>query len=69
MHKLQSKHSRLKKDEIEKLVEKYNISVSQLPKISKKDPTLADGSFEIGDVVVIERKMDDGLQDYFRVVV
>ena len=69
MHVLQPKHSKLKQDEVFKLLEKYNISLSQLPKISKKDISLHENC-EIGEVVKIERKTKDGeTQEYFRVIV
>ena len=69
MHKLQSKHSKLKKEEVEKLLEKYNISISQLPKISKKDPSIILENYETGDVIKIERKNEDGIEEYLRVVI
>jgi len=68
MHIFQPKHSKLKKEEIEALLKKFNISLSQLPKISKKDPALSE-ECEVGDVLKIERITDEGVQEYFRVVV
>ena len=68
MHTLQPKHSKLKKEEIEKFLSKFNISLSQLPKISKKDPIVLNLNVEIGEVIKIERKGDEG-GEYFRVVV
>ncbi len=68
MHVLQPKHTKISKEELAKLLEKYNISVIQLPKISKKDPAVPEGS-EVGDVVKIERKTEEGEQNYYRVVV
>ena len=64
MHTLQSKHTKMKAEEVEKLLKKYNVVVSQLPKISKKDPILAE-ECESGDVIKIERKEET----YFRVVI
>lgn len=64
MHALQPKHEKLSEKEVEKLVEELNISLAQLPKISKKDPALI-GDYATGDVVKISRS--DGL--YYRVVV
>lgn len=69
MHILQPKHSKLKKDEVDKLVSKYNISLSQLPKISKEDSAVIELSVGIGDVIKIDRKTSDGSEEYFRVVV
>ena len=68
MHTLQPKHSKLKQDEVEKFISKYNISLSQLPKISKKDAGLPEGC-EVGEMIRIERKTKDGTEEYFRVVV
>ncbi len=68
MHIFQSKTIKLKKEEVLRLLEKYNIFLSQLPKISKKDPLLPE-DVEIGDVFRIERKIGDDIQEYFRVVI
>ena len=68
MHLLQPKNSKLKKEDIDKLLKKFNISLIQLPKISIKDP-LIEGGFEVGDVVRFERKSEEGVEEYFRVVV
>ena len=68
MHILQPKHSKLKPEEVKKLVEKYNITVSQLPKISSKDPALGEG-FVQGEVLKIERKEEGKSVVYYRVVV
>ena len=68
MHILQPKHIRLKPNEVKILLEKYNISLSQLPKISSSDVALPEGC-QIGDVIKIERKEEDKINLYFRVVV
>ncbi|MBU0760358.1 MAG: DNA-directed RNA polymerase subunit H [Nanoarchaeota archaeon] len=68
MHKLQPKHVKLKPEEIKKLLDKYNISLSQLPKIRVDDPALPEGCVP-GDVFKIERKEDDRICVYHRVVV
>ena len=67
MHILQPKHTKLKHEESEKLLKKFNISLSQLPKISKEDAGLPEGC-EKGNVIRIERKGEDKVE-YFRVVV
>ena len=64
MHVLQSKHTKLDSNEIDKVLKEYNIALSQLPKISKKDPALPEGC-ENGDVVRISRADEE----YFRVVI
>ena len=68
MHTLQPKHTRLKAEEVKKLVEKYNISVSQLPVIKQEDPALPEGSVK-GDVIKVERKEEEKIINDFRVVV
>jgi DNA-directed RNA polymerase subunit H len=68
MHVLQPKHTKLKPSEVEELLSKYNVSLSQLPKIRKEDAALPDGC-EVGDVVKIERKLEDGVDVFFRVIV
>ncbi|MBU0976961.1 MAG: DNA-directed RNA polymerase subunit H [Nanoarchaeota archaeon] len=68
MHILQPKHAKLKSDEVKKLLDRYNISLSQLPKIHANDPALPEGCV-IGDVIKLERKDGDKLEVYYRVVV
>lgn len=68
MHTLQPKHSILKKEDVDKLLLKFNIALSQLPKIAKKDPSVPEEA-QIGSVLKIERKSKDGVQEYFRVIV
>lgn len=68
MHILQPKHIKLKADEVKSLLAKYNISISQLPKIKKEDSAVPEGS-NTGDVLKIERKENDKINLYFRVVV
>ncbi len=68
MHVLQPKHTKLKPDEVKKLLEKYNLSISQLPMIKLEDCALPEG-FGKGDIIKIERKENDKLNVYFRVVV
>lgn len=68
MHILQPKHSKVKPEELANLLKKYNISLSQLPKIKFGDPALPPNC-AIGDVVNIERKEKGKLKEYFRVIV
>lgn len=69
MHILQPKQTKLKQEEVSKLLVKYNISLAQLPKISKEDPAIFELNAQLGEVIKIERKTVDGSEDYFRVVV
>lgn len=64
MHILQPKHLKLSDKDTEELLNKLNISKSQIPKIFSTDSALPEGC-EIGDIIKIERR--DG--EYFRVVV
>ncbi len=68
MHTLQPQHTKLTEEETEKILQKYNIALSQLPKISQKDPIL-EKQFKPGEVVKIERKINNKIQEYFRVVI
>ncbi len=64
MHVLQPKHEKLSEGEVTKLLDKLNIALVQLPKISRKDPALPEGC-EVGDAVKISRADEE----YYRVVV
>jgi len=68
MNILQPKQTKMSEKEAQELLDKFNISKSQLPKIFSSDISLPEGC-NIGDVVKIERKEDDGLNVYYRVVV
>ncbi len=67
MHVLQPKHTKVKDEEVQKILKKFDISLSQLPKIAKRDPALPENC-EKGDVVKIERK-GDVEEVYYRVVI
>ena len=67
MHALQPKHTKLKQEDVDKLLKKFNIALSQLPKISKKDASLPEGA-ETGNVFKFERKGEAG-EIYHRVVI
>ena len=68
MHISQPKHLKLKAEEVKNLLVKYNLSLSQLPKIKSTDPAILQG-FARGDVVKIERKEGGKINIYYRVVV
>jgi len=67
MHILQPKHIKLKPDELQNLLKKYNINISQLPKIKEDDPVVPENSVK-GDVLKIERKEEDKIITYYRVI-
>lgn len=68
MHILLPKHIRIAEKESEKLLTSLNISKAQLPKILSTDPGLPEGC-EKGDIIKIERKDEDIIEVYYRVVV
>ncbi len=68
MHIFQPKHSKLKPEEVSQLLNKFNISRSQLPRIKKGDAALP-LDVEAGDVIKVERKSERGKEEYYRVVV
>lgn len=69
MHILQPKHSKIKPEEASQLLGNFNISRSQLPKIKKDDVALPP-DVEVGDIIKIERKGNEGKTVvYHRVVV
>ena len=68
MNILQSKQIKMSEKEAQDLLDKLNISKCQLPKIFSNDPSLPEGC-NVGDVVKIERKEQDDLNVYYRVVV
>ncbi|MEK6892607.1 MAG: DNA-directed RNA polymerase subunit RpoH/Rpb5 C-terminal domain-containing protein [Nanoarchaeota archaeon] len=68
MHISQPKQLKLKAEEAKNLLAKYNISLSQLPKIKSTDPAIPQGCIR-GDVIKVERKEGDKINVYYRVVV
>lgn len=68
MHVLQPKHTKVKPDELKALLDKYRLSVSQLPKIKSTDPCIPEGC-QRGDVIKIEREEDGKKTEYYRVVI
>lgn len=68
MHILQPKHIKLKPEEVQQLLKKYGISLSQLPVIKSEDSALPEGIAK-GDIIKIERKDGDKIVLYYRVVI
>ncbi len=64
MHILQPKQKKLDGKEVERVLNEFNIGLTQLPKISLKDAGLPEGCIK-GDVVEIKREDET----YYRVVV
>jgi len=60
----------MKEEEAKELLAKYNINLNQLPKISKKDPAIAELDANVGDVIKIIRPSETaGKSLYYRVIV
>lgn len=55
-HVLVPKHTKLTDEEAQKVLDKYNVTPRQLPKIHKNDPTIKDLDTKPGDIIEIERK-------------
>ncbi len=70
-HELVPKHRILSEEEKQKLLEKYNISLKNLPKISIKDPVVKLlNDAKVGDVIEITRKSPTaGTTKYYRVII
>ncbi len=69
-HVLVPEHKKLTKEEKGELLEKYNITVKELPKILKNDPVVSHLSLETGDVIKITRKSPTlGKAVYYRVII
>lgn len=70
VHELVPKHMKLKEKEVRNLLDRYNISKKQLPKILISDPAISSLGVKVGDVIKIIRKSPTNKQTFFyRVVV
>ncbi len=54
-HVLVPKHSKLSEKDKKRLLEKFNITINELPKINSKDAAIIDMKLKSGDIVRIER--------------
>ncbi|MBW2976238.1 DNA-directed RNA polymerase subunit H [Candidatus Woesearchaeota archaeon] len=69
-HILIPKHSKLSDSQKEKLLEKYNISLKEVPRIVKTDPAISSLDAKPGDVIKITRKSSTASEAiFYRVVV
>lgn len=69
-HRLVPKHTKLSEDEAQKVLEQFNISLRQLPKILKTDPAIKSIDANPGDIIKIERASPVvGKTGFYRVVV
>lgn len=55
VHSLIPKHKKLSDKDAKKVLEKYNITVKELPSILKTDNVLKNMDVDEGDVIMIER--------------
>jgi DNA-directed RNA polymerase subunit H len=70
VHELVPKHEKLSKKEADELLEEYNISLKQLPQISKTDAAVKHLELSAGDIIRIERRSPTaGVAIFYRVVV
>ena len=68
-HFLTPKHLKLSEKEKTALLQKYNATLKELPKILKGDAAISNLSAEVGDVVKVIRKSHTaGESVYYRVV-
>jgi DNA-directed RNA polymerase subunit H (RpoH/RPB5) len=71
LHELVPKHHLLTKEESQKLLEKYQISVIDLPQMSEKDPVAIAVGAKEGDIVKIIRDSHTTVKfiNYYRYVI
>ena len=69
-HVLIPKHAKISEKEKEQLLERYNITLKELPKILKDDPAIAHLDVKNGDVIkIIRRSPTAGEAVFYRGVV
>jgi len=69
-HFLVPEHVKLTDEEKKILLEKYNISLRQLPMIMIKDPAIQSLGANVGDVIKIKRSSKNSKEnDFYRVVI
>ncbi len=64
-HGLVPEHLKLSEKEVKDLLERYHISLKELPKISKKDPAISHLNIKEGDVIKIIRKSKTASESIF----
>ncbi len=69
-HVLVPEHKKLNDKEKAALLDKYNISPTNLPRILKKDKGISDLNAKEGDVIIVTRNsLTAGVIKFYRVVV
>ncbi|MBS3107399.1 DNA-directed RNA polymerase subunit H [Candidatus Woesearchaeota archaeon] len=68
-HTLVPKHEIVSKEEINKILERYNITIYQLPRILAEDPVVKVINAKTGDIIKVTRKSPTiGESHYYRLV-
>ena len=68
-HILIPDHILLTYEEAQQILSKHNISIGQLPKISRKDPAIKHLDTKTGDIIKIVRKsVTAGISIYYRMI-
>lgn len=69
-HALIPKHKKISDKDKKDLLERYNITLNDLPTIFKSDPALIGFDVEVGDIIKIERQSPTaGKTQFYRGVV
>ena len=69
-HILVPKHEKLNEEDSKKILERYNISKLQLPKISKKDSAIKELEINPGNIIKITRNSATaGKSVFYRLVI
>jgi len=69
-HRVVPQHRKLEEDELEELLNKYDIKKENLPKIERTDAALKQMDPEVGDVIEITRDSPTaGETQYYRQVI
>ncbi len=69
-HELVPEHIIMNEEEKKQLLEKFNITINQLPKILKNDPAAKQIEAKEGDIIkIVRRSQTAGEAIYYRLVV
>ena len=69
-HILAPEHIKLTKEEKDKVLAKYNISIKQLPRILESDPAIKNLEAKPGEVIMIKRNSQTAKESiFYRVVI
>jgi len=69
-HELIPKHELMSSEEAEEVLEKYDATRDQLPKIRRKDAAIKKLDAKVGDIIKITRESEhSGKSLYYRVVI